>query len=351
MKINFTVTKVPIVEKIFFIQNLALMLKTGFSLADALAALQEQAKNKLLRTTIIQVHQDVIKGESFSVALGKHPLVFDDLFVKMIAAGEVSGNLDTTLHQLTIQLRKSYGLKRKIMQALMYPSIIIVAMIGAGFFMFLYVVPKILELYSNPDTLPLPTRIILAISTFIQNNVLIVIIIAASTVGAVTLLWRTATGRFWIHTVFLHLPVLGIIIKKINIAKITRLLNSLIITDISIVRSFQIVTQTLGNLPFRKFLETATEHLSKGNSIYSLLRQRPDLFDPVIAHMINVGETSGSLEQMTADIATFYEDEVDSTMNNLTTIIEPILMIIIGLGVGFLAVAVIMPIYGLVNQI
>ena len=327
------------------------MLKTGFSLADALTALQEQSKNRLLRTTIVQVHHDIIKGDSFSSALSKHPLVFDDLFVKMIAAGEVSGNLETTLHQLAIQLRKSYGLKRKVMQALMYPSIIVVAMIGAGTFMFIYVIPKILALYTNPDTLPLPTRIILAMNSFIHDHGIITGIIIASLITAIVLVWRTSTGKFWIHTGLLRLPIFGKIIKKINVAKITRLLNSLIITDISIVKSFQIVTQTLGNLAYRTFLQQATEHLSKGNTIYSLLQQRPDLFDPVIAHMINVGETSGSLEQMTADIATFYEDEVDSTMNNLTTIIEPVLMIVIGLGVGFLAVAVIMPIYGLVDQI
>ncbi len=351
MKLQFTIQKVPMVEKIFFIQNLALMLKTGFSLADALKALQEQSKNKLLRTTLAQLQQDIIKGESFATALAKHPLIFDDLFVKMIAAGETSGNLETTLHQLAIQLRKSYGLRRKVLQALMYPCIIIVAMIGAGTFMFIYVVPKILALYANPENLPLPTRIILAISNFVLNNGLIV---AAAAVGLVVIgiiVWRTPAGRYGLAVVMLRLPVIGPIIKKINVAKITRLLNSLIVTDISIVRSFQIVTQTLGNLVYRTFLEQATDHLSKGNSIYSLLNQRPDLFDPVIAHMINVGETSGSLEQMTADIATFYEEEVDSTMNSLTTIIEPVLMIVIGAGVGFLAVAVIMPIYGLVNEI
>ncbi|MFA5995708.1 MAG: type II secretion system F family protein [Patescibacteria group bacterium] len=351
MPIKFTLTTVPLVEKIFFIQNLALMLRTGFPLADALAALNLQSKNKLLTTTINQLHEDVLKGESFASALSKHPLVFDDLFVNMIAAGETSGNLEKTLHQLTIQLKKSYGLKKRVIQALIYPCIIVAAMIIAGTFMFIYVIPKILALYSDTSKLPLPTKVIIIASTFAQNNILLILSLVVACVVGFVVLRRTTNGQYWLASIALRLPIFGKIIKKVNIAKISRLLNSLIITDISIVRSFQIITQTLGNRVYRRYLEQSSEHLSKGNSIYNLLKQRPDLFDPVIAQMINVGETSGSLDEITQEIALFYEDEVDSTMANLATIIEPVIMIVIGVAVGFLAVAIIMPIYGMVDQI
>ncbi len=351
-KIQFTVRNIPFVEKIFFVQNLALMIKTGFSIGDALQTLHQQVKNKQFGVVLEDLKNSVVKGESFSEALQHHPEVFDHLFVSMVAAGETSGNLEQTLFQLSTQLKKSYALRKKIRNAMIYPCLIISVMIIVGSGMFIFVVPRILELYTtNGYSLPLPTRIILIISNFITNNGLMLgfslVVLAIAWIAFV----RTETGRFFWHRSLLRIPIVGKIVKRINVARFSRVLNSLIVTDIPIVKGFQIIASTLPNRVYRRHLEVASADLAKGNSIFSTLSSRPDLFEPVVAQMIKVGEEAGVLDTMTSEIATFYEDEVDSTMANLTVIIEPVLMVVIGIGVGFLAVAIILPIYSLVNEI
>lgn len=351
-KIKFTLTSVPVVEKIFFVQNLALMIRTGFSIGDALSVLYKQTKHKGFRKVLETVRNDIVGGKSFASALGEHPTVFDDLFVSMVSAGETSGNLEGTLHEIVVQMKKTYTLKKRIRNAMMYPMLIVVLMGFMGTAVFIFVIPKVLSLYTNSNfALPLPTRVILVVSTFIQNNLLLLAVSIVSVVVFLILVWRTEPGRLFFNTIMLRTPILGKIIKQISIARISRVLNALITTDIPIVKGFQIISQTVGNRVFRKHLKEASGLLTKGNSIFSTIDSRPDLFEPVIAQMIKVGEDTGTLDEITNEIATFYEDEVDSTMANLTVIIEPVLMIFLGFSVGFLAVAIIMPIYGLVNQI
>jgi type IV pilus assembly protein PilC len=218
--------------------------------------------------------------------------------------------------------------------------------------MFIFVVPRILELYTtNGYNLPLPTKIIMAISSFISNNGLVLGVSIVCLITGWILVLRTEAGKLAWHRVLLRIPIAGKIIKHIQLARLSRVLNSLIITDVSIVKSFTIVANTLSNRVYRNHLLNASLLLSKGDSIFSILNARPDLFDPVIAQMIKIGEESGTLDVMTNEIAGFFEEEVDSTMSNLTVIIEPVLMVIIGAGVGFLAVAIVMPIYSLVDEI
>lgn len=328
------------------------MVKTGFSLGEALKTLGEQTNNRLLKKTIVALHDDVVRGTTLAQALAQHPAVFDNLFVNMVAAGESSGNLEKTLFQLITQMKKAYTLRKKIRSAMIYPMLILVSMIVVGTGMFIFVVPKILNLYTSSGyTLPLPTRILLGISGFIQNNGLWIAGVVLIVGIFITIGIRTEKGRMLWHRILLRLPIVGKIIKRVNVARFSRILNSLIITDIPIVRSFQIIAATLTNLVYKNQLESGITKLAKGNSISSFLALRPDLFEPVITHMIKVGEEAGVLDTMSNEIATFYEEEVDSTLSNLTVIIEPVLLIIVGFGVGFLAVAVILPIYGLVQEI
>lgn len=349
---QFTLNSVPVVEKIFFVQNLGLMIRTGFSIGDALEVLVRQTKHKGFKHVLTKLHEDIISGKNLAVGLSEHPAVFDELFISMVAAGESSGNLEGTLHQIVIQMKKTYNLKKRIRNAMMYPSLIVVLMLFMGTAVFLFVIPKVIGLYTGGGfTLPLPTRIILIASTFVQNNILFIATGVVATVVGLVLIWRTEPGHYFFNMIMLRTPILGRIIKQISIARISRVLNSLITTDIPIVKGFQIISQTVGNRVFRKHLKEASDLLVKGNSIFSTINSRPDLFEPVVAQMIKVGEDTGTLDEITEEIATFYEDEVDSTMANLTVIIEPVLMVGIGLAVGFLAVAIIMPIYGLVNQI
>ncbi|EKD43192.1 MAG: Type 4 fimbrial assembly protein pilC [uncultured bacterium] len=335
-----------------FVQNLSLMIKTGFSMGEALQTLAEQTSDRMLRTIIQTLHQDVIKGISFAAALQKHPATFDELFVNMVAAGETSGNLEKTLTQLHKQMKKSYALKRKIRNAMIYPILILSFMSVVGVGMFIFVIPKIIDLYTSSGyTLPLPTRILIAVSNFVSDNLLLLASgVAALLLGGFITL-RTEAGKIIWHRILLRLPVFGRIIKKVNIAQFSRLLNSLIVTDIPIVTGLQIIAQTVGNRAYRTHLLKGVAALNRGSSISSILIERKDLYDPVVVQMIKVGEEAGVLDTMTQEIAEFYEEEVDATLSNLTVIIEPLLMIIIGIGVGFLAVSIILPIYALVEQI
>lgn len=351
-RFQFTLRSVPVTEKIFFVQNLALMIKTGFSIGEALHTLSEQTGDRMLRKVILDLHAQIVRGLTFAEALATHSAVFDELFVNMVAAGEASGNLEKTLFQIVYQLKKSYTLKKKIRGAMIYPSVILFAMVVVGTGMFIFVIPKIVDLYSSGGyTLPLPTRILLAGSTFVQANIWWLAILALLGLASFGIGLHTAGGRHLWHRVLLRLPILGTTIKRVNVARFSRVLNSLIITDIPIVKSFQIIATTLNNRVYRTFIQQSTDKLAKGNSISSLLAVRPDLFEPVVTHMIKVGEEAGVLDTMTSEIANFYEDEVDSTLANLTVIIEPVLMIVIGAGVGFFAVAIILPIYALVDEI
>ncbi|MDP3970308.1 MAG: type II secretion system F family protein [bacterium] len=344
--------KVPIVEKIFFVHNIALMIRTGFSISDALSVIIAQIKSKQMKKVVNDIHNNILQGESFSSSLEKHPYVFDNLFVSMVAAGEISGNLENTLKQLAMQMKKAYSLRKKIRNALTYPVLILVFMIVMGTVMFIFIVPTILELYEGGGyTLPLPTRIIIAVSEYISANFLTIASLLVLFIVIVVMIFRTKKGKFALHTVLLKLPIIGQIIKNVSVAKITRTMHSLIVTDIPIVKSYEIISNTVGNLVYKKHLIHSSELLTKGTSVFTTIADRPDLFDNVIAQMIKVGEDTGTLDEMTAEVANFYEEEVDSTMSNLTVIIEPVLMIFIGLGVGFLAVAIIMPIYGLVEQV
>jgi type IV pilus assembly protein PilC len=346
------ITTVGKVDKLFFTQNLLTMIKAGFPLDEALKTLSQQTKKKEFKNIILDLQQQVENGVSFHQSLKKYPHVFSELFISMIAAGEVSGKLEESLTQLLIQMKKSYALTKKIRNALMYPCIIIIAMIILGIGMMIFVLPNLIKLYSESGfTLPLPTRIVISISKFLIANGWWVGIVCFILIIAFIVFIRNQTGKIVWHTIILKLPIISGIMKKINLAKMSRTMNSLIATDLPIIEDFKIIAQTLGNRIYRQHLLSSTESLKKGQSIANTLKTRPDLFPPVMTQMINVGEQSGTLDHITKELAEFYEDEVSDTMANLTVIIEPIIMLVVGAGVAFVAVSVIYPIYALVNQI
>ncbi len=350
--LNITFGRVPVVEKIVFLQNLQVMVRTGFSLGHALDVLAQQTEHKGFQKTIKEITADVESGVTFSAALAKYPKVFPELFVNMVAAGEVSGKLDEVLLRLTNQIRKDHQLVAKVRGALMYPTIVIIAMIVLGTAMMIFVIPKLLDVFTQSGgTLPLPTRILIAISSFMQHYIFFLI----PAVIGLSFLFRwwihTPRGRMLWHLLLLRAPIIGPILKKINLARFTRTLSSLLRTDIPIVQTFHIIAKTMGNVVFRKSLNETAEELKKGSSIAKVLTKYTKLYPPVVAQMVSVGEESGTLDTISEEIAKFYEEEVDQVMSNLTSILEPVLILILGGGVGGIVVAVILPIYSLTDQI
>jgi len=350
--LNISFGRVPVVEKIVFLQNLQVMVRTGFSLGHALDVLSQQTEHKVFKGIIRAVSSDVESGITLSAAIAKYPKVFPELFVNMVAAGEVSGKLDEVLLRLTNQLKKDHQLVAKVRGALMYPTIVIIAMIILGTAMMVFVIPKLLDVFTQSGgTLPLPTRVLIGTSNFMQHYILF--IIPAAVVFIFLFRWwiHTDRGRMLWHLLLLRAPIIGPILKKINLARFTRTLSSLLRTDIPIVQTFQIIAKTMGNAVFRKSLNETAEELKKGSSISKVLISYPKLYPPVVAQMVSVGEESGTLDTISEEIAKFYEEEVDQVMSNLTSILEPILILILGGGVGGIVVAVILPIYSLTDQI
>ncbi|MFH1610770.1 MAG: type II secretion system F family protein [Patescibacteria group bacterium] len=339
---------VPLTQKIFFIQNLGIMLKAGLSLGQALRAITKQSSNKKLKNILKDVTRKVEKGDAFSKSLATYPKTFNDLFVSMVASGEASGNLEEILLQVHKQLKRSHALISKVRGAMIYPIIVIVAMIGIGVGMIVFVMPKFMSIFDDFNAeLPLPTRILIAISKFVENNGFFVALTTIVLVLVFLKAIKTKKGKAILHKFFLTAPVLSPIVKKINLARFARTMSSLTKSGISIIKSFKITAKTLGNMYYKEALFDAAEKVKKGTEMNTILREYPKLFPPVVTQMVTVGEESGSVEDILDEIASFYEEEVDQTMENLPSIIEPVLMLILGFGVGFMAISVLMPMYSL----
>ncbi|MFZ5391527.1 MAG: type II secretion system F family protein [Patescibacteria group bacterium] len=354
-KFNFNITlgkPVSIVDKIFFTQNLQVMIKAGLSLSQALKTLTSQTSNKQLKQILGQVAEEVNKGSSLSDSLNKFPKVWPDLFVNMISAGEKSGRLEEVLGQLTIQLRKNHALISKVKNALTYPIVVIIAMVGIGIGMIVFVIPKIMAVFQEVNaTLPLPTRLLIALSDFVVKNGLWLSFGLIISLVVLIKLLHTPKGRWLWHGLLLKLPIFKSILQKINLAKFCRTLSSLLKTDIPIVQAFQITASTLGNVRYRQAVSQTGQRLSKGTAVATVMGDYDKLFPGLVIQMTAVGEQTGTLDSVLTELAAFYEDDVDRTMSNLSTIIEPILMLLLGLAVGGLAVSIILPMYSLTQSL
>lgn len=344
--------KVKALDKVFFAQNLQVMVKAGLPLAVSIKTLAQQTQNKTFRTILEDIYLIVSKGTALSDALGKYPKVFSELFVNMVRAGEKSGKLEDVMAQLATQMRKNHQLVSKVRGALTYPVIVILAMLGIAAAMIVFVIPRITTIFQEVNaTLPLPTRILIGISDFVTSNGILVgggLILLVF--GFIQFIHSKGGKKIW-DGFLLKLPVISPIIQKINLAKFARTFSSLLKTDIPIVQAFQITAATLGNSLYQSTINEAAERVKKGVTVASILGESPKLFSPLVIQMIAVGEETGTIDTILSELANFYEDDVDRTMSNLATILEPVLILILGLGVAGLAISIILPIYSLTQSV
>lgn len=345
-------SSVPSKEKLFFLRNLGVMLKAGISLSAALKTLVKQTTSKKLKGVLAEVSQKVEKGETLHDSLKPYERIFGELFINMIEAGEISGKLEEVLGQIYIQSKKSYELKAKVKSALAYPVIVLIAMAGIGSFMIVFIVPKITDMFKGFSAeLPLPTRILIAVSETIVNNGVVSVIILAVSIASIIQILRTQKGKYYFQYLMLHFPLFSPMIKKINLANFARTLSSLLKTDIMIIKSFQIAASVSGNLHYRSALKEISEKIRKGGKISDTLTNYPSLFPPLVTQMVAVGEETGELDSILAELAEFYEEEVSQTMETLPSLIEPLLILVLGCGIGAMAVAIIMPMYSLTSAV
>ena len=339
---------VSLKDKIFFIQNLRVMVKGGLSLGRALDSIASQVSNSYFKKVLTGVSLNVQSGTGFAKSLEAYPKVFDDLFINMVKSGELSGNLEDVLDKLHIQLKRDHDLLSKVKGAMIYPAVVLVAMFGIGAAMMVLVVPKLITVFEEFDAaLPVATRVLISVSRFITNNGILVLVGLVVFLVVFIKYYRSKAGIKVFHKIFLKLPVLSGIVKKINLARFCRTTSSLLKTDIAIVKSLEITSMVVGNYYYKRALEDAAKKITKGLQINKVLSAYPKLFSPTVLQMLKVGEESGSVDVTLDEVAQFYEEEVNQIMETLPSIIEPVLILFLGVGVGAMAVAIIMPMYSL----
>jgi type IV pilus assembly protein PilC len=343
---------ISITEKIFFTQNLSVMIKSGLALDESLESLSCQTKNNYFKEIIKQVKQKIEKGIAFSDSLAAFPKVFPLVFINIVKAGEESGKLDNSLKQLAIQMKKNHELISKIKGALIYPIIVIAAMIGIIIFMMVVIIPQITQIFESfGSELPIATKILIKISKFSTEHGIIIFIGFVLTLILLIRLMYIEKIKYFVDKIILRIPIIGEIVKKINLAKFSRTFSSLLKTGVPIVETFKLSALVLNNLAYQKELLKTAETVKKGEAIAIILKEFPILFPPIITQMIDVGEKTGTLDSILENLAIFYEEEIDQIMTNLPQIIEPILLVFLGAGVAFIAIAVLMPMYSMTQNI
>ncbi|EKD66883.1 MAG: hypothetical protein ACD_48C00690G0001 [uncultured bacterium] len=342
---------VPSFQKILFTRHLSVMLDAGLSLTKALNALSAQSQSNYFSRIISNVKLNVEKGTSFTDALKQYPKVFSKMYISMVHLGETSGNLSIVLKQLSIQMKKNYDLSRKVRGAMYYPAVILLTMIGIGILMIVYVLPKLIAVFEDINAqLPLMTRLLIKISKFANANWIYILIGMGVLVAILSLLRKSEGGKRTLSNFALKIPKIGSVIKKINIARFCRTFSSLLKSGVPVVDSLKILSDTLGNERYREAVLEASQKVKTGTSISKALGSYNDIFWPIVIQIIIVGEETGKLDEVLSSLAGFYEEDVDQEMSNISSIIEPILMLVLGSGVAILAVSIISPIYSLSGQ-
>jgi len=349
---NSKLTTVKEYDKILMSRNLGAMLGAGLPLSRSLAVLERQTKNPRLSATISQVSSDVRKGETLHASLAKHPKIFSDLFVAMVRAGEEGGDLPTSLKVVSEQMERMYDLKKKIRGAMIYPSIILIAIFGIGVVMMIVVVPTLAQTFKEMDTeLPKATRLVIAVSDFLVTYTVVALGLIVVFFGMLYAAARSPTGKRALDFVLLHTPVIGGMAKEVNAARTSRTLASLISSGVDVLTALDIVREVIQNSFFRTVVESAKVGVAAGEPLSAAFARREDLYPAFVGEMMAVGEETGQTADMLKRLALFYEEEVDRKTKDMSTIIEPFLMILIGGAVGFFAYAMITPIYSLSQAI
>lgn len=344
--------KVKLHEKIILIHNLAGMLSAGLPLNRALEVQKKQNKNPLILEIIDGLLETINAGSTLSEGFAKYPKVFPPLVVSMIRAGEESGNLSTTLNDIGSNLQKSYDLNRKIKSAMMYPMIIVFAVVLIGILMLIFVVPTLTAVFKGFGTkLPASTQFIITISDFATHHTFLFLGSVALIFGGGAIFVKAKAMQKTNETILLHLPVIGTIAKEVNTARTARTLSSLLLSGVEMTRALTITEDVLQNSYYKEVLKKANVAIQKGSTLSSIFKAETKLYPVMMGEMIAVGEETGSLTKMLADIAIYYESEVDAKTKDLSTIIEPMLMLFIGGAVGFFAISIISPMYGLVDSL
>lgn len=343
--------RVSLKEKIFFTRNLRVMIGSGLPLPRALKTLASQTKSRKFKKALLAIKEEVAKGNNFSQALSLYPEIFSELFQNMVKVGEESGTLEDVLKMLTEQMEREYDLKSKIMGAMAYPAVVILAMIGIGILMLIMVVPKLAETFQELNVeLPFTTRLVIFIGNFLAHEWYFAILLIAGALVFFRLFFSLKIGKKISHFIFLNFPIISGIVKQTNSAYFTRTLSSLIAAGVPLVRSLEIISKALGNIYFQEAIGEAADRIKQGEKLHEALIPYRNIFPEVLLEMVEVGEETGETSLVLAKLADFFEEEATTMTKNISSIIEPILMLVIGATVGFFAISMVQPMYSMLQS-
>lgn len=339
-------------EKIIFTRNLGSMIKAGLSMSRALTVMQKQGKSKQIKKIISTLIEEISKGKTLSEAMSLFKNMFSPLVISMVHSGEQSGTLAESLKVVATQMDKNYALQKRVRGALMYPGIILCAMIIIAIILLTYIVPTLMKTFTELNlALPASTRFVLWVSSTIQNHGIVLFLGLVVVVGSLYIWSRQMSGKKVIHYAVLKIPIIGNLIKEVNAARTARALSSLVNSGVDVLESIKITTDIVQNVHYKRVLQDAATSVEKGEPISKIFTENDKLYPLFLGEMISVGEETGKIGEMLMGVAVYYEDDVDQKTKDMSTIIEPFLMIIIAAAVGFFAVAMISPMYSLVNAL
>ena len=334
-------------DVMLFTRQFSTMIDAGLPIVQSLDILAEQTENKPLKGTIRLVRRDVSGGTTLADALEKHPKVFDDLYVNMVRAGEAGGVLNTILNRIALFIEKANRLKKKVKGAMIYPATIVAVAIGVVSILLIFVIPVFAELYGSMGrALPAPTQITINISNFFRSYLVHIAVGIALIVVGIRMYYKTPKGRMVIDGILLKLPVLGDLLRKVAVARFSQNMSLLLASGVPILEGLAITAKTAGNKVIEQAIMNARISISEGKTVAEPLEQS-GVFPPMVCQMVSVGENTGALDGMLKRVGDFYEEEVDNSVNNITALMEPMIMIFLGIVLGGLVISMYLPIFQL----
>jgi type IV pilus assembly protein PilC len=349
--VKFLQPKVTEKDIVVMTRQFATMIDAGLPLVQCLEILHGQQDNRTFKRILKHIKEDVEEGSTFADALKQHPEVFDDLFVNLVAAGEIGGILDIILNRLAAYIEKASKLKRKVKGAMTYPIVVMVIAVMVVAVILIFVIPVFQSMFADfGRALPVPTQIVVALSEFLKSYILYMIVALAVIIFAFRRFYKTERGRGLVDNFVLKVPVFGMLIRKVAVAKFTRTLGTMISSGVPILDSLEIVAATAGNKTIEEAIRETRQSISEGRTIAEPLADS-EVFPSMVVQMISVGEATGALDTMLGKIADFYDDEVDSAVEALTSMLEPFMMVFLGGTIGGLVVSMYLPIFQMAGAV
>ena len=338
-------------DVVIFTRQFATMINAGLPLVQSLEILAEQTENESFQKVIREVLYDVESGNTLADAMGKHPKAFSKLFVSMVSAGEAGGILDTILLRLAVFMEKADALTRKVKGAMIYPGVVLTVAVGAVAILLIFVIPTFQDMFSAAGIpLPLPTQIVISMSAFLQAFWWAVLLGLAGAAFGIRAFYKTDDGERLIDSLMLKTPILGDVQRKAAVARFTRTLGTLVSSGVAILDGLEITARTAGNRVIQDAVMNSRSSIAGGDTISGPLKES-GVFPPMVVQMINVGEQTGGLDEMLSKIADFYDEEVDAAVSGLLAVMEPIMIVVLGVVVGGMIVAMYLPIFDMVGAV